>query len=191
MACKAWVRLAIVSAMDGEWISERHNEDIGYQGVQPLKLLELLQNAGRDLDDTEIMDLNTKIFEPWNGVEAPVTMFARADKYERQLERRFIPKQPELRLLYAVSTYQISGQFDAAMQEWHAKMLANKTFPNFCVYIQNEYTKQVKRNRLTAGSVGKGIANKATEVPEQKFLDAKAQAMVIAEVANVLQAQNE
>jgi hypothetical protein len=59
------------------------------------------------------------------------------------------------------------------------------------VYIQNEYTKQGKRNRLTARSVGKGIANKAMEVPEQKFLDAEAQAMVITEVANVLQAQNE
>jgi hypothetical protein len=142
------------------------------------------------LDDTEITDLNTKMLEPWDGVEAPVTMFARADKYEHQLERHSIPKQSKLRLLYAVSTYQISGQFDAAIQEWHAMMLANKTFPNFCVYIQNKYTKQVKRNRLTAGSVGKGIANKATEVPEKKFLDAEAQAMVIAEVANVLQAQN-
>jgi hypothetical protein len=69
-------------------------------------------------------------------------------------------------------------------------MLANKTFPNFRVYIQNKYTKQVKRNRSTAGSIRKSIANKAIEVPEQKFLDAKAQAMVIAEVANVLQAQN-
>ncbi len=138
----------------------------------------------------EITDLNNKMLEPWDGVEAPVTMFARADKYVHQLERHYIPKQSELHLLYAVSTYQISGQFDAAMQEWHAKTLANKTFPNFRVYIQNEYTKQVKHNRLTAGSVRKGIANKATEVPEQKFLDAEAQAMVIAEVANVLQAQN-
>jgi hypothetical protein len=153
--------------VDDEWISERHDEDIGYQGVQPLELLKLLRNAGGDLDDTEITDLNTKMLEPWDGVEAPVTMFARADKYERQLERHSIPKQPELRLSYAVSTYQISGQFDAAMREWHAKMLANKTFPNFRVYIQNEYTKQVKRNSLTAGSVGKGIANKATEVPEK------------------------
>jgi hypothetical protein len=84
MACKAWARLAIVSAVDNKWISERRNEDIGYQGVQPLKLLELLQNAGRDLDDTEITDLSTKMLEPWDGVEAPVTMFARADKYERQ-----------------------------------------------------------------------------------------------------------
>jgi len=92
----------------------------------------------------------------------------------------------ELHLSYAVSTYQTSGQFDTAMREWHAKVAADKTFPKFRVYIQNEYTKQVKRNRSTAGSIGKGIANKAME---DKFSDDEAQAMVIAEVANVLQAQ--
>jgi hypothetical protein len=69
------------------------------------------------------------MLEPWVGVEAPVTMFAQADKHEHQLERHNIPKHPELRLLYAVSTYQTSGQFDAAMREWHAKLLADKTFP--------------------------------------------------------------
>jgi hypothetical protein len=58
MACKAWARLAIVSTVDDEWISKRHDEDISYQGVQPLELLKLLQNAGGDLDDTEITDLN-------------------------------------------------------------------------------------------------------------------------------------
>jgi hypothetical protein len=42
MACKAWACLAIVSAMDEEWISKRHDEDIGYQGIQPLELLKLL-----------------------------------------------------------------------------------------------------------------------------------------------------
>jgi hypothetical protein len=49
------------------------------------------------------------------------------------------------------------------MREWHAKLLADKTFPDFQVYIQIEFTKMVKRNRSTTGSVGKGIANKATE----------------------------
>jgi hypothetical protein len=34
--------MAIVSAVDKECISERHDEDIGYQGGQPLELLELL-----------------------------------------------------------------------------------------------------------------------------------------------------
>jgi hypothetical protein len=179
MACEAWARQAIVNAVDEEWISERHDEDISYQAVQPLELLELLRNAGGDLDDMEITDLNTKMLEPWDGVEAPVSMFAKADKYEHQLERHSIPKQPELLLSYAVSTYQVSGQFDAAMREWHAKPTADKTFPNFRVYIQNEYTKQVKRNRSTAGSVGKGIANAATE---DKLSDAEAQALVIAEL---------
>ena len=187
MACESWARQAIVKAIDEEWVSEKHDEDIGYQAVQPLELLDLLRDAGGDLDDLEITDLNTKMLEPWDGVEAPVTMFARADKYERQLERHSIPKQAELRLSYAVSTYQTSGQFDAAMREWHARLSADKTFSNFRVYIQTEYTKMVKRNRSTAGSVGKGIANVVTE---NKLSDAEAQAMVIAEVANVLQAQN-
>ena len=139
------------------------------------------------MDDLEITDLNTKVLEPWDGVESPVTMFARADKYERQLEQHNIPKQPELCLLYAILAYQTSGQFNAAMRKWHAQLLTAKTFPNFCAYIQNEYTKMVKQNRLTAGSVRKGIANTATE---DKISNAKAQAMVIAEVENLLQAQN-
>jgi hypothetical protein len=42
MACKIWAHLAILSSVDNKWISERHNEDIGYQGVQPLELLKLL-----------------------------------------------------------------------------------------------------------------------------------------------------
>ena len=36
MACEAWVRQATVRAVDKEWISEKHNKDIGYQAVEPL-----------------------------------------------------------------------------------------------------------------------------------------------------------
>ena len=116
--------------------------------MTPLELLEQLRSTGGDLDDLKITELNTKMLEPWDGVEAPVTMFAQADKYEHQLEQHAIPNQPELRLLYAVSTYQISRQFDAAMQEWHARLATKKCFPKYCVYIQNKYTKEVKRNRF-------------------------------------------
>ena len=54
----------------------KHKEDIGYQAVEPLDLLEVLRSAGGDLDNLEITELNTKMLEPWDGVEAPVTMFA-------------------------------------------------------------------------------------------------------------------
>ena len=96
------------------------------------------------------------------------------------------PKAPKLRLSYAVATYQTSGQFDAAMQEWHTRLLTNKTFPKFRVYIQNEYTKQVKRNRSTAGSVKKRIANTVTK---EGISVIEAQAMMIAEVANAMHEQ--
>ena len=76
MASKAWSRQAIVKAIDKEWVSKKHNKDIGYQAVEPLELLQLLHNAGGDLDDFEIRDLNTKMLEPWGGVESPVMMFA-------------------------------------------------------------------------------------------------------------------
>ena len=85
MACKAWARQAIVKAVDKEWVTEKNDEDIGYQAVLPQELLELLRDSGGDLDDLKITHLNTKMIEPWDGVEAPVTMFTRADKYERQL----------------------------------------------------------------------------------------------------------
>ena len=73
------------------------------------------------------------------------------------------------------------------MQEWHARLPANKKFSQFRVYIQNKYTKKVKRNRSTAKSFGKGIANTVTE---ESISDFEAQAMVIAKVANALHEQN-
>ena len=101
MVCEAWACQAIVKAVDKQWVSKKHNEDTGYQAMEPLEFLELLRNVSGDLDDLEITDLNTKMLdEPWDGVEAPVTMFAQADKYERQLERHVIPKQPKFCLSY-------------------------------------------------------------------------------------------
>ena len=43
-----------MKAVDEEWISKEHDEDIGYQAVEPLELLELLHSAGGDLDDLGI-----------------------------------------------------------------------------------------------------------------------------------------
>jgi hypothetical protein len=48
MACEVWACQAIVKVVDKEWVSEKHDKDIGYQAVEPLELLELLRDAGRD-----------------------------------------------------------------------------------------------------------------------------------------------
>ena len=189
-ACQAWARQTIVKAVDEEWLLELRDEDIGYQHKTPIELLDHLRDAGGDLNDLEIAELNTELMKPWDGVEAPVTMFTRADKYEKQLERHGIPKQPELRLSYSVATFKTSGQFDPAMREWEARAGADKTFAKFRTFIQREYTKQVKGNKSTAGAVGKGIANKAAE-EEYNMSAAEATALTVAEVANALQASNQ
>ncbi|KAL7488542.1 hypothetical protein ACHAW6_014128 [Cyclotella cf. meneghiniana] len=135
-ACQAWAHQTILNAVDKEWISELKDEDLGYQLTEPLNFLEHLCDASGDLDEMEITNLNT------------------------QLERFGIPKQPEIRLSYTVATFQTSSQFDPAMCEWNACTLIIKTCVKFKVFIQHKYTKQVKQNRSTAGSVCKGIANR-------------------------------
>ena len=55
------------------------------------------------------------------------------------------------------------------------------------MFTSKTSTRIVKRNRSTAGSVGKGIANTVTE---EKISDVEANAMILAEVANALQEQN-
>lgn len=88
----------IFNAVDEEWILELKDNEVRNQQVAPLDLLEHFCDAGWDLDEMEITNLNTQMLSLWERVEAPVTMFARADRYEQQLERFGISKQPEIRL---------------------------------------------------------------------------------------------
>jgi hypothetical protein len=69
MACEAWACQAIMKTVNEEWISKKHDKDIGYQAVEPLELLELLRSAGGDLDDLEITELTPKFWShgtEWN-----------------------------------------------------------------------------------------------------------------------------
>ena len=86
-------------------------------------------------------------------------MFARGDKYERQLAKCGIIAQPALRLATALTAFETSGEYDASIREWKAKPAADQTFDNFRPFIQREFTKKTKHDKTTAKSVGQGIAN--------------------------------
>ncbi len=86
------------------------------------------------------------------------------DKFERQLLKVWQSKNPELRLAFALATFQASGEFEQpALRDWEAKPKADQTFVNFRVFIQKEFGKQHKQNKTTAKSVGYGIANSITD----------------------------
>ena len=109
-------------------------------------------------------------------------MFAREDKYEQQLVKTGITAQPVMRLAFVLAIFQASGKYDAAIQDWEAKPVADKTFTNVCMFIQRKFTVCIKHNKTTAKLGGKGIANHFKEPSK-----ADQAAWVLAEVASVMQ----
>jgi hypothetical protein len=96
-------------------------------------------------------------------------------------------RNPELRLAFALATFQASGEYEAPLREWQAKPPADLTFANFRVFMQQEYSKHHKQNKSTAASVGRGIANSLTHQPDVQIDHFEAQAILLAEVANSIQ----
>ena len=94
-------------------------------------MLDYLYQMGGDLDHMDIAELNQELLKPWDHVEAPATMFARGDRIECQLIKAGQMANPSLCLAFALSNFEASGKYDAAVQEWKAKAARDKTFPNF------------------------------------------------------------
>lgn len=90
----------------------------------------------------------------------------------------------------ALSAFKALGGYDAAIREWNAKATANKTFADFCPYIKREFMKRTKHDKVTAKSVGRGIANQAKE-DENIPSTADQATWALAEVASVMQSASE
>eukprot|EP00804_Cyclotella_cryptica_P022255 CCRYP_017925-RA/>CCRYP_017925-RA protein AED:0.39 eAED:0.39 QI:0/-1/0/1/-1/1/1/0/386 len=186
-AVKIALRNELVKCIDEEWIKELKSETMGYNHRSPREMLDYLYHMGGDLDHMDIAELNQELLKPWDHVEAPATMFARGDKYERQLIKAGIAAQPAMRLAVALAAFQASGEYDAAIRDWETKPVADKTFKHFRPFIQREFTKRVKHDKTSAKSVGKGIANQAREEDDTPS-EADQAAWALAEVASVMQA---
>ena len=178
----SWARKAIVGAVDEEWISEVRNPHVGFNHLMPIDLLTHLEAVGGELDFMDVTELQAELLKPWDQVEAPTTLFERQDKIEKQLVKAGIPAQHELRLATSLCWFQQSGEFNSALELWEAKPTANKTLSAFRVYIQKEFAKRTKRDKQTANSAGRGIANAVNE----EVLNA----LAMAEIVNAVQAQN-
>ena len=84
-----------------------------------------------------------------------------------------------------------SGEFEPALCEWETKPNADQTFVNFMVFLQKEFGKHNKQNKITAKSVGHGIANSITDKEVKQIEQLKAQALFVAKLANSMQEQSQ
>jgi len=116
----------IVKSIDHEWLGEVKSETMGFNHLSPKDLLTHLHNVGRSLDHMDVTELFTNIQKPTDGIEAPAAHLARGDKFERQLLKVGQSKNPNLRLAFALATFQASGEFEPALRDWEAKPKAWK-----------------------------------------------------------------
>ena len=186
-----FLRRMIVKSIDHEWLAEVESETMGFNHLSPKALLTHLRSVGGTLDHMDVTELFTNIQKPWDGIEAPAALFARGDKFERQLLKVGQSKNPELRLAFALATFHASGEFEPALRDWEAKPKADQTFANFRVFIQKEFGKQHKQNKTTAKSVGHGIANSITDKDIDQIEQLEAQALMIAELANSMKDESQ
>jgi len=186
-----YLRRMIVKSIDHEWLAEIESETMGFNHLSPKALLTHLRSVGGSLDHMDVTELISNIQKPWDGIEAPAAHFARGDKYERQLLKVGQRKNPELRLAFALATFQSAGEFESALREWEVKPKADQTFANFRIFMQKEFGKHHKQNKTTAKAVGYGIANTLTDNSIERMDHLEAQALMIAELANSMREESQ
>ena len=122
--------------------------------------------------------------KPWShgcedGIEAPAAHFSQSGKYQHQLLKVGQNKNPELWLAFAFATFHASGKFKPALYKWEAKAKVDQTFANFLVFIQKEFRKHHKHNKITDKLAGFGIASSITNKDIEKIEQLKAQALIL------------
>lgn len=188
LAVESFMRERIVECIDPEWLAQLKSTTMGFNHRKPLELIDHLRSVGGgDLDHMDVTELTKGLLKEWDGIETPASFFARGDRYERQLEKAGQTKNPELRLAFALSNFEASGQFEAPLREWNARTKRNKTFATFRPFIQKEFAQHHKHNKATAKSVGHGIANTVTEAQTREADIVETTVMAVAEIANVMQ----
>jgi len=185
------LRRMIVKSLDHEWLAKVESKTMGFNHLSAKTLMTHLRNVGGSLNHMDITELISNIQKPWDAIETHAVHFARGDKYERQLLKVGQAKNPNLRLAFALSTFQASGEFEPALREWETKPKADQTFVNFRMFVQTEFGEHNKQNKTTAKSVGHGIANSITVKEVEQIEQLEAQALFAAKLANSMQEQNQ
>ena len=190
-AVEAFTRQAIAKAVEPEWLAEIKSDTMGYNHLTPKQMLAHLFTVGGTLDHLDVTQLMSHLLQEWDGIEAPAAYFAKGDRFERQLLKAGQQKNPELRLAFALTHFEKTGEFEPAIREWKALPATNKSFANFRVYIQKEFSERRKHDKSTAGSVGRGIANSVIDKQVDEMERLEAHALLLAELANTLAEQNQ
>ena len=128
---KAYAQKAIVNAVESEWLAEIKSDTMGYNHLTPKMMLTHLGKVGGTLDHMDVTNLMTHLLQEWDSIETPAAYFAKGDRFERQLLKAGQQKNPELRLAFALTHFEKSGEFKPAIREWKALPRTSQSFAKF------------------------------------------------------------
>ena len=86
----------------------------------------------------------TDLLKELDGIENPVTFFARNDKYEKPLKEATYPEQEKQCLAIAIASVKATGEYDAVLCEWDVKTIV-KDLKNFCKLIIDKFNKHTQK----------------------------------------------
>ena len=180
----------IVKSLDQEWLAEVKSETMGLNHLVLSKIYSPTSATSAEASTIWMSRNSSRTFKS-HGMALKPPRQRKRRQIRRELLKVGQSKNPELRLAFALATFQASGEFEPALRDWEAKPKADQTFGTFRVFIQKEFGKQHKQNKTTAKSVGYGIANSITDKEVEQIEHLEAQALFVAELANSMQEQSQ
>ena len=157
----------ILEAVDNDYMLEIEDEILGYLNQTPQQMINHLRSRGGQLDFTDTRRLISERDSEWDTNEVPQVYFNRVEKAIKQLKRAGIQSNLNERRDMALYYLKAAGEYDAAVREWEAKPIADKTWQNIKVFISTEYAKENKQNKLTAKQLKANLIEEQAEATEE------------------------
>ncbi len=138
----------ILEAVNKNYMLEIEDKLLGFLNQTPKQMIAHLCARGRQLDFTDTKKLISERDAEWDVSKVPQVYFNRVKKAVKQLENTGITSNMNERRDMALYYLKASGEYNAAVREWEAKPITDKTWPNIKVFISNEYAKE--KNRINS-----------------------------------------
>ncbi len=109
------MHMNIANNINKEWLNAIKHRTLRFTHQTQQERIKHLESISTDLDNMDITKLSTKLHKPWDQIENPATLFARGDKYEKQLEKAGIQTSLELCLALAKAVFCKAGKYNNAI----------------------------------------------------------------------------
>jgi hypothetical protein len=140
----------IQQVIDNNYLLELRQEHLGYLNVTPIQMVTHLCLHWGTVDFVDISALITECDSPLNVAEVPQVYFNWVEKVVKQLAKVNINIERMAMMNKALKCFKDCRNFDPAIQEWEARLVANQTWDNLKALMTTEYSQAHRQDSTSA-----------------------------------------